>query len=82
MTLNKQDWFKDTTKALLKFNNFLQASLMTRRVKDDLEILGVYVDNIDQKEVDISAEKSYFGSKYATGHGGFLLKEILELEEE
>jgi hypothetical protein len=82
MTLNKQDWFKDTTKALLKFNNFLQASLMTRRVKDDLEILGVYVDNIDQKEVDISAEKSYFGSKYATGHGGFLLLEILELEQE
>jgi hypothetical protein len=80
--LNKNEWFKATTKALLKFNNFLQARLITRRIKNDLVVVGVYVDTVDNKEVDISAEKSYFGSKFATGHGGFLLKEILELEEE
>lgn len=81
-TLNKDEDFNKITKALLQFNNFIQGRLLTRKInKDDLDIIGVRLDIIDdEKTVQISGQKSYYGDKFATGHGGFLLKEILGLE--
>jgi hypothetical protein len=80
---NDKDFFKKITKALLQINNFIQGRLITKQSKDDLIIVGVRLDIIDDKKnVEISAQKSYYGSKFASGHGGFLLKEILGFAEE
>jgi hypothetical protein len=50
---------------------------LTSTTKDgDLKIFGVEINTLDNNIVDISAKKSYFGNTLATGHGGFLLKEI------
>lgn len=80
--LNKNKFFKEMTKALLQFNNFIQGRLITRKKDNNLMIAGVQVDTVDKKTVDISAKKSYYGSKFASGHGGFLLREILKLTDE
>lgn len=78
---NDEEFFKRITKALLQFNNFVQGSILTRQNGEDLEVIGVRLDIIDNgKKVEISGQKSYYGSGLATGHGGFLLKEILKLK--
>lgn len=75
--LNENKWFKETTKTILQLVNFIQAKLLiTSNKNGDLQILGVEVNTLDENEIDFSAKKSYFGNKLATGHGGFLLKEI------
>jgi hypothetical protein len=79
--LNQTAWFKDATKTILDYVNFLQAKLAMATTKEGgLVILGVQVDTTKNKTIDFSARKSYFSNKLASGHGGFLLKEILAEE--
>lgn len=81
--LNENKWFKEATKTALQLVNFLQARLIISTNKTgDLQILGVEINTLEDNEIDFSAKKSYFGNKLATGHGGFLLKEIQEESSE
>jgi len=78
-SLNQTKWFKDATKIVLETVNFIQARLISSTNKlGDLQVLGVEINTVEDNEIDFSAKKSYFGNKLATGHGGFLLKEIEE----
>jgi hypothetical protein len=80
--LNKTKWFKEVSNFILGYINFVQAKLITTTTREgSLVIQGVQVDTTENKSVDFSAKKSYFGNKLATGHGGFLLKEIFEETE-
>jgi hypothetical protein len=81
-SLNQTKWFKDATKIVLETVNFIQARLVSSTNKlGDLQVLGVEINTVEDNEIDFSAKKSYFGNKLATGHGGFLLKEIEEESE-